>query len=95
MEILCLNRTPVPNVIFEIIQFFDINFYLLKLEGIFRLAGDPALIKTLTDHLTFCDYSLLRGGEKSEMKEYPHVVSNVFKNILRTIQDPVCNYKLF
>jgi hypothetical protein len=29
------------------------------------------------------------------MREHPHVVTNVFKNILREIVDPVCSMSLF
>ena len=68
MEIIKLNKIAVPYVIFELIRFFDLNFDLLTIEGIFRKAGDSKIINKLIYHLTFRDYTLLRGGKESPMR---------------------------
>lgn len=85
-------KIKLPRALFELTLYFYTNSKHLKLEGLFRKSGSQPAIEKLNTHLIFCDYLIMT---ESEVKDQPHDVANLIKNILRELDAPLVPYNLF
>lgn len=80
----------VPKIFFLLTTFFKINSKHLNSEGLFRVNGDRQKIEELSVHLQLGNFSIL-----DKFKDCPNEVANFMKEILRSLEHPVCPFEKY